>query len=165
MNKLLLGFFVAGAVIIGGVYFVVSGGEKREVMHEPQDVPQQATQDFVTPNMQTMSQEELAKVVAAGPKPGTFKAPTTPPPASVTPSGISRAELAKHDTVTDCWVAFEGSVYNVTTFIPKHPGGADGIASTCGTAEKFEEAFIAQHGREKVGMMMKVAPKQGELAQ
>jgi predicted heme/steroid binding protein len=180
MNKALIGFVASGAVLISATAFVMMGDEKG-ITKLPDTVPEG----------QVVDEAELAKIVAAGPKPGTFTPPTAPPPTSpgVSPSaasgassattptappatttttvplasGISRAELAKHNTQTDCWVAFEGSVYDVTTFIPKHPGGAEAIAGQCGTAEKFETAFIQQHGRAKVQMMMKVAPLKGTL--
>jgi len=35
----------------------------------------------------------------------------------------SRWEVAEHDRVTDGWVVIEDKVYNVTTWIPLHPGG------------------------------------------
>ena len=36
----------------------------------------------------------------------------------------SLADVAKHCTPNDCWVVVHGSVYDVTAFVPKHPGGA-----------------------------------------
>jgi cytochrome b involved in lipid metabolism len=36
---------------------------------------------------------------------------------------ISMAELAKHNTPDDCWMSYEGRVYNVTHYFPYHPGG------------------------------------------
>jgi cytochrome b involved in lipid metabolism len=169
-----IGIGVAAVVLIGALLFMVNAGEKKDYYHEPADVPQQVTKlpdgmSNAVVDGQVVDEQELAKIVAAGPKPGTFKGPTAPPPstslgAGTSTSGITRASLAKHSVATDCWVAFEGSVYDVTAFIPKHPGGADSITGTCGMAEEFESAFIAQHGRSKVRMMMKVAPKQGTLA-
>ncbi len=32
-------------------------------------------------------------------------------------------EVAKHNHPDDCWVVVRGSVYNVTEWVPKHPGG------------------------------------------
>lgn len=40
-------------------------------------------------------------------------------------------ELAKHNSRTDCYVAFSGKVYNLTPFISQHPGG-DKILQKCG---------------------------------
>lgn len=33
-------------------------------------------------------------------------------------------EIQKHDKPNDCWVVYDGKVYDMTDFIPKHPGGA-----------------------------------------
>jgi cytochrome b involved in lipid metabolism len=41
------------------------------------------------------------------------------------------ADVAKHTTKTDCWTIISGSVYNLTSFIPQHPGG-DEILRACG---------------------------------
>lgn len=36
----------------------------------------------------------------------------------------SLASVAKHNTPEDCWVIVRGKVYDVTPWVPKHPGGA-----------------------------------------
>jgi cytochrome b involved in lipid metabolism len=36
---------------------------------------------------------------------------------------VSHAELAKHSSDGDVWMAVHGLVYDVTTFMPQHPGG------------------------------------------
>jgi cytochrome b involved in lipid metabolism len=45
---------------------------------------------------------------------------------------FSLEEVAKHNTKEDCWLAIEGNVYNVTEFIPAHPGG-EALLQGCGT--------------------------------
>jgi len=47
-------------------------------------------------------------------------------------TGIQLSEVADHATEDDCWIAIEGSVYDVTDFILQHPGG-DEILAGCGT--------------------------------
>jgi len=44
---------------------------------------------------------------------------------------ITIAEVAKHADASDCWLVLEGKVYNVTDFIPNHPGG-ERIIQGCG---------------------------------
>ncbi len=57
---------------------------------------------------------------------------------------ITSEELATHATREDCWLAIEGTVYDVTKFIPMHPG-KDNIVIGCG---KDATALFANHGRE-----------------
>ncbi len=45
---------------------------------------------------------------------------------------ITAADVALHNTATDCWIILNGNVYNLTTFIPLHAGGAAVIISQCG---------------------------------
>lgn len=42
------------------------------------------------------------------------------------------AEVAKHNTRSDCWIVLEGSVYDVTDFLPEHPGGPTMILKYAG---------------------------------
>lgn len=37
---------------------------------------------------------------------------------------ISSAELKKHSTRQDCWVAVHSKVWDLTDFLDEHPGGA-----------------------------------------
>ena len=36
----------------------------------------------------------------------------------------TRGEVAQHKKYTDCWVVLHGQVYDVTKWLPQHPGGA-----------------------------------------
>lgn len=71
-------------------------------------------------------------------------------------SGVPLSELAKHNSEDDCWVSYDGKVYDITSFLPRHPGGVRAISRHCGTSEDFSNAFTGQHGTSKVSMLMKV---------
>ncbi|KAH3908473.1 hypothetical protein HBH56_175510 [Parastagonospora nodorum] len=43
------------------------------------------------------------------------------------------AEVAKHNTAESCWVVLYGNVYDVTRFIPEHPGGSKVILQLAGS--------------------------------
>merc|ERR1712203_993276 len=53
--------------------------------------------------------------------------------------GITLAEVAKHNTKTDCWVVVNGQVLNVTNFLSEHPGGELAILTFAGkdASEEF----------------------------
>ncbi|KAI0512467.1 FMN-dependent dehydrogenase [Xylaria bambusicola] len=45
---------------------------------------------------------------------------------------ISTAEVAKHTTAESCWVTLYGKVYDITEFLPSHPGGSRVILQLAG---------------------------------
>ncbi|KKY24908.1 putative mitochondrial cytochrome b2 [Phaeomoniella chlamydospora] len=45
---------------------------------------------------------------------------------------LDAAEVAQHNTPESCWVILYGKVYNVTSFLPNHPGGSKIILSLAG---------------------------------
>lgn len=45
----------------------------------------------------------------------------------------SAEEVALHRKRKDCWVSFQGGVYDVTEWLKDHPGGADRILQHAGT--------------------------------
>jgi cytochrome b involved in lipid metabolism len=57
---------------------------------------------------------------------------TTTTPTTPKPSGITMTEIAKHNSKSDCWSAINGSVYDLTSWIPNHPGGEKRILILCG---------------------------------
>lgn len=71
--------------------------------------------------------------------------PTEPPTIPRTgsqnaPSGAVQGEtvsltletVAQHATTADCWTIIEGTVYDVTSYVPFHPGGVSEISAACG---------------------------------
>jgi len=58
-----------------------------------------------------------------------------PTPGSV----ISPEEVARHNKADDCWVTLNGKVYDVTSFLPDHPGGKKAILVYAGkdASEEF----------------------------
>lgn len=61
---------------------------------------------------------------------------------------ISPQELSKHNKVEDCWIAIDGKVYDVTSFLETHPGGVARIIKYAGT--DATKAFQKQHNLELI---------------
>lgn len=64
-------------------------------------------------------------------------------------------ELNLHATPSDCWIVYQQKIYDITSYLPRHPGGEQKIAPFCGKPG-FEEAFLTKHGTSKVNTLMKV---------
>mmetsp|Transcript_25484 Transcript_25484/g.75332 ORF Transcript_25484/g.75332 Transcript_25484/m.75332 type:complete len:147 (-) Transcript_25484:497-937(-) len=47
--------------------------------------------------------------------------------------GISRDELRAHRSPGDAWIALKGKVYDVTSYLSYHPGGARVLLGAAGT--------------------------------
>lgn len=76
---------------------------------------------------------------------------------------VTAEELSKHNSQQDCWIAYKGKVYDLTSFLPKHPGSAAAISPFCGTSEEFESAFEGMHGTSNVPVLMQEGIYKGEL--
>ncbi|MFA5022159.1 MAG: cytochrome b5 domain-containing protein [Patescibacteria group bacterium] len=49
-----------------------------------------------------------------------------------TTTKLDLAEVAKHNSASDCWMIIDNKVYNLTNFIGSHSGGAATIIKYCG---------------------------------
>jgi cytochrome b involved in lipid metabolism len=65
----------------------------------------------------------------------------TPAPSAT----YSVSDVAKHNSAGDCWVIVNNKVYNATSIIPGHPGGAQAITPLCG--KDATTAFETKGGR------------------
>jgi cytochrome b involved in lipid metabolism len=54
------------------------------------------------------------------------------------------ADVAAHATPSSCWSVVNGSVYDLTAWIDKHPGGAGVIKAMCG--KDATSSFQGMHG-------------------
>jgi len=64
-------------------------------------------------------------------------------------------EVARHTSPDDCWVALGGKVYNMTSFLPDHPGGPQIIIKNAG--KDVTRLFEATH---PAGTLEKYLPKE-----
>lgn len=72
------------------------------------------------------------------------------------------AQIYEHKDATSCWSAINGSVYDLTSWIPNHPGGERAILSLCG--HDGSAAFNGQHGGSSKVVRVLSGFKIGNLA-
>ena len=77
---------------------------------------------------------------------------------------ISIAQLAMHSKESDCWVGYDGKVYDITTYIPNHKNYQALIVPLCGSSDLFKAKFEGKHGLSKVSIL-KDQPIIGTLGQ
>ena len=58
---------------------------------------------------------------------------------------LNAAEVAKHNTVSDCWIIVNSKVYDISVYASAHPGGVRNIASSCG--KESTQAYDTKGGR------------------
>jgi cytochrome b involved in lipid metabolism len=79
------------------------------------------------------------------------------------PGTYTKAQVALHDTSNSCWTSINGNVYDLTAWIPNHPGGEAHIESLCGN--DGTSAFEAQHADSAEANAVLATFKIGTLVQ
>lgn len=59
---------------------------------------------------------------------------------------IPATTVAMHNTASDCWSIVGKGVYNLTSYVNKHPGGSAVITKICG--KNGTSAFKGEHSGE-----------------
>jgi cytochrome b involved in lipid metabolism len=72
------------------------------------------------------------------------------------------ADIAIHNTQADCWTLVFDKVYNITTYIRNHPGGASSISKICG--KDGTAIFDNKHGGSSSQALILSTYKIGVLA-
>lgn len=73
--------------------------------------------------------------------------PSSPTVSQTSLQTFTMDQVATHSTAGDCYTVIEGSVYNLSNFVSKHPGGKEAIMSLCG--KDGTVAFSSQHGDDR----------------
>lgn len=86
--------------------------------------------------------------------------PVTPPVVS-SEKTYTLIQVSVHDVSTDCWSVVSGGVYDLTSWIAKHPGGQSAIKGMCGVDGTV--GFLAQHNGDTKAVNTLAAYKIGVL--
>ncbi len=79
------------------------------------------------------------------------------------PSGpkVSTTEISKHDKPSDAWILINGTVWDVTEFAPKHPGGAEIVLQYLG--RDASNAYNEVHGPKVAARYLDESKNMGQL--
>lgn len=139
---------LAGSILLYKQFFIV--GESSVVKETATVTPTQTgeptpTALVVTPTVgNVLATPTATPSVVATPTP---KVVPTPTPTPAGPKSYSLAEVAKHGNASSCWSVVNGNVYDLTSWIGKHPGGDAQILSMCG--KDASSAYNDQHGGQR----------------
>jgi hypothetical protein len=112
--NVLAGLAVISVLVIGGVVFMVSGNDSSDESLNSTTEVSQSTNESAASQSDSTKPEPVAETETQN------------------SSKITKADVATHNSKSDCWTIIDGSVYDITSYIPRHPGG-DNILSACGT--------------------------------
>jgi cytochrome b involved in lipid metabolism len=115
--------------------------------HNSQSKPNNVLSGFLLGAVDSTISSGVAQKVTppATPKPTNSTKPTKPTN-STGPINLSTSEIQTHNSRSDCWSIVRGNVYNLTSYVQKHPGGASVIANICG--KDGSGAFTNQHNSQ-----------------
>ena len=133
MNKTVLAL-IAVVIVVGGI-----------VVWKMQSVGGNTTGQTTTTSGQTQTQPTAAQTSDVGAK------------------TYTSAEVATHSGASSCWSIIDDNVYDLTNWIPQHPGGQQAILALCG--KNGTAAFHGQHDDAKKQADILATMKIGVLAQ
>jgi cytochrome b involved in lipid metabolism len=92
---------------------------------------------------------------------GTLATSSTTEPDPVAKTYTS-AQVASHNSGSSCWGVVSNSVYDLTSYVSSHPGGASAIQALCG--KDATSAFTGQHGGQSSPTNVLASFKLGTLS-
>ena len=152
---------------IVGLVLIITSGTLVYVLKNPstpQDDVSQTTQLGETPIQMTNYSEESGEDDESEDEvSGSNTAPVVPPTSTTVVSGITLAQVAQHNSRSSCWSAINGNVYDLTSWIPNHPGGEHNILILCG--KDGSSNFNGAHGGKPKQATILAGFKLGVLTQ
>lgn len=151
-NKIILSFVFIIAVI-GGIYVMRQPEKTTESVQQVSNETETDTNSEIITDLQVSNSATITStpttpaLTSVTPQPVTTSTPTATTPTNTTVKTVTMAEVAQNNNANSCWSVIDTSVYNLTEWISKHPGGSRGILSICGT--DGTAAFTRQHGNSK----------------
>lgn len=164
-NKIAIAVVVIVLVVLGGVYVASRSDSKTNI--ETVETSGGASSSSSGASQTPVAEPEMVTTPPAAAVPPanqvTPPAVATPPPAPSTgEKTYTAAEVAKNNSESSCWTIVRGEVFDVTSFMTKHPGGKANILKLCGI--DGTSLFEGKHGGQSAPEMRLDGLKIGNLA-
>jgi predicted heme/steroid binding protein len=144
------------AIFIIGAGVILYNGRPVEQMKQHDAAVSQITPDVTIP--QTPPSDTPPSNTTPTEVPPSETAPATETPKA---DGYTLAQVQTHGTQESCWSAVNGQVYDLTTWISRHPGGAQRIIGMCG--KDATSSFERMHGKSRAAQAALILLKIGPL--
>ncbi len=72
---------------------------------------------------------------------------STPAPVEEESAGYTLPDVRAHASASSCWTVISGNVYDLTSWISRHPGGRSAITGLCG--KDGTKDFLDQHDGDR----------------
>jgi len=115
--------------------------------------------DAISPTQNPAPTAQTPPPSPAQTEPTPTKAESSTPPSI--PNAFSLADVAKHATASDCWSAIRGNVYDLSSWVSRHPGGPQPIIGLC--VKDGTQLYENAHGDSKRPASMLILLKIGSL--
>lgn len=70
--------------------------------------------------------------------------------ATIPDKKFTENDVSMHSTENDCWMIINNNVYELTSYIPMHPGGPDEIIEECGKDGTRAFTKERKHAKQEV---------------
>ena len=136
INKkiILIGGIIFLILIVAGI-FIIYVNKQKEVL-SPNQIKTEK-EEISSPQDQSIQSQNQEKLTHTSEEEKTGEN-------GETEKTYTMEEIAKHNSKESCWTVIRGKVYDLTSWIDKHPGGADKILRICG--KDGTDLFVKQHG-------------------
>lgn len=139
------------------VLAVVGGGAFLLLQQNKAEAPTEGTTEGTVNTNETSSTTTPSSSTGANTNPSGSTTETT-----VTET-FTMAQVATHNSASSCWSVIRGGVFDLTSWISKHPGGSEAIVKLCG--KDGTEKFVDKHGGSSQQENQLAEFRIGDLAQ
>lgn len=137
---------LGGILVIGTVVIIMNGRPVSKMTYTTTDTSTATDEDNRTDDVDDAEEtttDDTSTAVDTTTTTDTTATDTTTKPAT-TSDTYTMADVATHSVASNCWSVVNGSVYDLTTWVTRHPGGSGAIINMCG--KDGSNAFNRQHG-------------------